>query len=276
MIVRPATVLRWRRQGFRLFWRRKSRPAERAPRLPRETIVLIQRLARENPLWGAGRLRGELLKLDIRVSKRTVQRYQRQARPPRPSGQRWRTFLRDHAGAIRAGDVLPVTDLFFRLVYAFFVDALGTRRVVHVGVTRHPTGAWVAQQPREATPFEARPRFLIRDNDATYGPECDGGTVASGIRVLRTPIRAPRANAVCERFLGSVRRERLDHVLVLGERHLHRVRREYVASFNRERPHQGIGQATPEQSPTALRSCAGPVRSMLMLDGLHHVYRRAA
>jgi putative transposase len=277
LIVRPETVLRWHRQGFRLFWRRKSRAATQAPRLPRETSDLIRQMGREHPLWGADRIRGELLKLDIRVSKRTIQRYLRQARPPRPPGQTWATFLRNHAGEIWACDFLPVTDLGFRPVYAFFVIALGTRRVVHVGVTRHPTDAWVAQQLREATPFDERPRFLIRDNDAKYGPCFDRLAAASGIRVLRTPIRAPRANATCERFLGSVRRECLDQVLILGERHLRRTLKEYATYFNRARPHQGLGQRMPQSPPTPRPAdCGGTVVAIPVLGGLHHDYQRAA
>ena len=277
VIVRPETVLRWHRQGFRLVWRRKSRAVTHAPRLPRETIALIWQMGRETPLWGADRIRGELLKLDIRVSKRTIQRYLRRARPPRPRGQAWATFLRAHAGAIWACDFLPVTDLLFRPLYAFFIIALDTRRVVHVGVTRHPTDAWVAQQLREATPFGEAPRFLIRDNDGKYGACFDRLTAASGIRVLRTPVRAPRANATCERFLGSVRRECLDHLLVLGECHLARVLREYVAYFNGARPHQGIGQRLPHPAPAPRASERGSaVVARPILGGLHHDYRRAA
>ncbi len=222
LIVQPDTFLRWHRRLFRGYWRRKSRtpvPARRPPLAP-ETIALIKEMAGANRLWGAERIRGELLKLDIRVAKSTIQKYLREVRPLRPAGQPWSTFLQNHAGKTWACDFLPVTDLLFRPVYAFFVIALGTRRVMHVGVTRHPTDAWVAQQLREATPFDQRPRFLIRDNDAKYGPRFDRLATASGIRVLRTAYRAPRANATCERFLGSVRRECLDHVLVLGEGHL--------------------------------------------------------
>jgi putative transposase len=219
----------------------------------------------------------ELLKLDIRVSKRTIQRYLRQARPPRPARQTWSTFLRNHAPDIWACDFLPVTDLLFRQVYAFFIIALGTRRVVHVGVTRHPTDAWVAQQLREATPFGEAPRFLIRDNDGKYGARFACLAAAIGIRVLRTPVRAPRANATCERFLGSVRRECLDHLLVLGERHLARVLREYVAYFNGARPHQGIGQRLPHPATSSRASGrSGAVVARPILGGLHHDYRRAA
>jgi putative transposase len=207
IIVRPETVLRWHRAGFRLFWRRQSRPRSAAkPKVATETIALIREMAAANRLWGAERIRGELLKLDIRVSKRTIQRYLRQARPPRRSGQAWSTFLRNHAGEVWACDFLPVTDLLFRPVYAFFVIALGSRQVVHMGVTRHPTDAWVAQQLREATPFDQRPRFLIRDNDAKYGPRFDHRATASGIRVLRTPVRAPRAGRATRRGARSTGR----------------------------------------------------------------------
>jgi putative transposase len=143
-------------------------------------------------------------------------------------------------------------------------------------VTRHPTDAWVAQQLREATPCDQRPRSLIRDNDRKFGAAFARVAETSSIAVLRTPYRAPQANAVCERFLGSVRRECLDHILVLGERHLARVLREYAAYFNRERPHQGLGQATPVPPPVARQDHAGPVRGMPVLGGLHHAYRRAA
>ncbi len=278
VIVRPATVLHWHRQGFRLFWRRKSAPRTTAARIPAETIALIRRLAAQNRLWGAERIRGELLKLGVRVSKRTIQKYLREAPPPRRAGQTWATFLSNHVGDIWACDFLPVTDLRFRPIYAFFVIALGSRRVEHVGVTRHPTDAWVAQQLREATPFGAAPRFLIRDNDAKYGPRFDRLAAASGIRVLRTPVRAPRANATCERFLGSVRRECLDHVLVLGEAQLRRVLRAYVAYFDQARPHQGIGQAVPGRSASAQQQSTGTGRvvAMPILGGLHHDYRRVA
>lgn len=278
IIVRPETVLRWHRQGFRLLWRRKSARRTTPSRISAETITLIRQLAAENRLWGVDRIRGELLKLDIRASKRTIQKYMRPMHAPRPSGQTWATFLRNQAHEIWACDFLPVTDLFFRPVYAFFVIALGLRRVVHVGVTRHPTDAWVSQQLREATPFGAVPEFLIRDNDGKYGPHFDRLAAASGIRVLRTPVRALRANATCERFLGSVRRECLDHLVILGEAHLRRVLRAYVTFFNHARPHQGIGQAIPAGATAAARQGAGTGRVVAfpVLGGLHHEYRRAA
>jgi putative transposase len=278
-IVQPDTLLRWHRQGCRLVWRAKSRGASTRPQVPAETVAAIKQLAAEHRLWGAERIRGELRKLGIRVGKRTVQRHMRAARPVRPrrGGQAWATCLRNHAHQTWACDFLPVVDVGFRSLFAFVIVALGSRRVVHVGVTRHPTDAWVARQLREATPFDQRPRCLIRDNDAKYGPGFARVATGSGIAILRTPVRAPRANGTCERFLGRVRRECLDHILVLGEGPLRRVPREYVAYCNTVRPHQGLGQAIPavlESAPAAGPS--GPIVSIPMLGGLHHAYRRAA
>jgi transposase InsO family protein len=216
-----------------------------------------------------------LLKLHIQVAKSTIQKYLRGARPPRRSGQTWGTFLRNHAKDIWAADFLPVTDLLFRPLYAFFLIELASRRVVHVGVTRHPTDAWVAQQLREATPFGQQPRYLLHDNDTKYGPAFARVAKASGIKRLRTAYRAPKENAICERFLGSVRRECLDHVLVLGETHLRRILAAYTRYFNGARPHQGLQQRLPD-SPVAAASCAGPVRATPVLGGLHHTYHRAA
>ena len=175
-----------------------------------------------------------------------IQKYINQVREPADSSQQtWSTFLRNHATQIWACDFLQTYDLFFRSVFVFVIIELGSRRLVHFGVTRNPTDAWVAQQLREATPFGERPRYLIHDNDRKYGPSF--ARVAQGIEVLRTPYRAPRANAVCERFLGSVRRECLDFFLILSERHLHQVMKEYQAYFNDARPHQGIEQRIPCQ-----------------------------
>jgi transposase InsO family protein len=248
LIVQPDTLLCWHRQLFRGFWRRRSRAASSGcqPKVSAETITLIREMATANRLWGAERIRGELLKLDIRVAKWTVQKYMRDARPPQRAGQSWATFLRNHAGEIWACDFLPVTDLLFRPMYAFFVIALGSRRVMHVGVTRHPTDAWVAQQLCEATPFGQRPWYLIRDRDSKYGSAFTRLAAGTGITELRTAYHAPRQNATCERFLGSVRRECLDQLLVLGEAHLRRVLREYVAYFNTMRPHQGLQQRIPD------------------------------
>jgi transposase InsO family protein len=287
LIVQPDTLLRWHRAGFRLFWRRKSRTASRQPKTPAETGELIRQMARNNRLWGAERIRGEFLKLDIRVCKRTVQKYMWQARRPLPTdrkpNQNWSTFVRNRTSQTWAADFLPVYDLFFRPLFIYFIIELGSRRVVHFGVTRSPTDEWTAQQLREATPFGEVPRFLIRDNDSKYAQKFARVAESSGIEVLRTPYRAPKANAFCERFLGSVRRECLDHILILSERHLHQVIKEYLQYFNTARPHQGIEQRTPEEAHSPVReissvtSRAGPkIVGCPVLGGLHHDYRKAA
>ena len=169
-------------------------------------------------------------------------------------------------------------DLFFRPLFAFVLTELGSRRIVHVGVTRSPTDAWVAQQLREATPFGAAPTYLIRDNDAKYGPRFEAVARGAGIEVLRTPIQAPRANAICERLVGSVRRECLDHILIISEAHRRRVLNEYVRYFNRSRPHQGINQHVPEPEDPGASSVNARVEVVAfpVLGGLHHAYRKAA
>jgi len=277
LIVQPDTLLRWHRQGYRLVWRVRSATALKRPQVSAATVALIKRMAEENRLWGAERIRGELLKLGVRVGKRTVQRHMRGVRPTRPRGQTWATFLHNHADAVWACDFLPIIDLGFRALFAFFIVDLGSRRVVHVGVTRHPADAWVAQQLREATPFGMSPRFLIRDNDAKFGAQFARVAASSRIEVLRTPVRAPRANAICERFLGSVRRECLDHLLILHERQLLHVLRAYCAYFNAARPHQGIAQSIPAEGETArMAPSTVPIMPIPVLGGLHHDYRRAA
>jgi putative transposase len=277
LIVQPETLLSCHRQAFRWYWRKRSKPASRNSKIPAKTVALIQAMARDNRLWGAERIRGELLKLGIHVSKRTIQKYMRKLRT-RPSAQTWGSFLHNHVQDIWACDFLPVTDLFFRSLFVFFIIELQSRKVIHVAVTRHPTDAWVAQQLRETTPFGQAPRFLIRDNDAKFGPLFARVASTSGIKVLKTPIRAPRANACCERFLGSVRRECLDHLLILHEQHLFRVLDAYVAYFNQARPHQGLQQQVPVLPGSALPTGArdGPIVAVPILGGLHHEYQRVA
>ena len=278
IIVQPETLLRWHRQGFKLFWKYKSKAASLKPRLSQETISLIQEMAKDNRLWGAERIRGELLKLGIRVCKRTIQKYMRQVRATRPRGQTWSTFLQTHAQQVWACDFLPVTDLFFRSLFAFFIIELHSRKVIHVGVTRSPTDAWTAQQLREATAYGVGPKYLIRDNDGKFGPRFARVAATSGIKILKTPYHTPRANAICERFLGSVRRECLDHLLILHEKQMDRVLHAYVQYFNQARPHQGIRQQIPQRyaDPGPPNQDDGKILSFPVLGGLHHNYCRSA
>ncbi len=248
LIIQPETLLRWHRELFRLYWKRRSKASSHKPKVAAETIALIREMAKENRLWGAERIRGELVKLGMRVCKRTIQKYMRNVRTPHPKGQKWATFLHTHAAQIWACDFIQVTDLFFRPLFAFFLIELKSRKVIHVGVTRSPTDPWVAQHLREATPYGQAPKYLICDNDSKFGSCFVRVAMTSGIEILMTPYHAPRASAICERFLRSVRQECLDHLLILHERQLQRVLNAYVAYFNQARPHQGIQQQIPESS----------------------------
>jgi putative transposase len=274
LLVKPDTILRWHREGFRLFWKHRSKARRPGPpRITADTVELIRRMATDNRTWGAERIRGELLKLGIRVAKRTIQRRIRAARPP-GDGQRWRTFLKNHT--VWACDYLQVYDVWFRPLFAFFVINVNSKEVVHVAVTREPTERWTAQQLRNITHFGTGPQFIIRDRDSKFGADFDRAARGAGVRVLKTAILAPLMNSTCERFLGSVRHECLDHVVIFGERHLRSVVAEYVAFFNRSRPHQGLAQRVPVPSDKTSATASGRVIALPVLGGLHHEYRWAA
>ncbi len=278
LIIQPDTLLHWHRELFRLYWKRKSKASSHKPKVAAETIAFIGEMATENRLWGAERIRGELLKLGIHVCKRTIQKYIRQVRTSQPRDQTWATFLHTHAAQIWACDFIQVTDLFFRPLFAFFLIEHKSRKVIHVGVTRSPTDAWVAQHLREATPYGQAPKYLICDHDSKFGSCFARVATTSSIEILKTPVHAPRANAICERFLRSVRQECLDHLLILHEKQLQRVLNQYVAYFNLARPHQGIGQQIPEQrgSSGSSEQAGGKVMAVPILAGLHHDYQRVA
>jgi putative transposase len=277
-IVRPDTLLRWHREFFRMYWKHRSKAPTHKPKVALETIALIREMATNNRLWGAERIRGELLKLGLRVCKRTIQKYMRGVRRHQPRGQTWANFLRNHTAQIWACDFLQVTDLFFRPLFAFFLIELKTRKVIHVGVTRSPTDSWVAQHLREATPYGQAPKYLIRDNDRKFGPCFARVAKTSTIEILKTPVHAPRANAICERFLRSVRQECLDHLLILEEKQLQRVLHAYVSYFNQARPHQGMAQQIPERlrSVHSSKDAGNKVIALPVMGGLHHDYHWAA
>lgn len=281
LLVKPDTLLRWHRDSFRLFWTWRSRKKSPfPPRVPSEVVDIIRRMATENRLWGAERIRGELLKLGIAVSKRTIQRYMSKARTTPPSGQRWSSFLRQQAAGIWACDFVEVRDLWFRCHYVFVVIHLETRQLLHAASTSTPTAAWTVQQLRDLTPFGIGPKFLLRDNDGKFTGAFDSVALSAGIGVIRTPVLAPKANAFVERFVGSLRRDCLDHVLVLSDGHLQRVLDEYRSYFNASRPHQGIDQRRPATfgSPTSSTKFrrGTAVDASPVLGGLHHDYRFAA
>jgi putative transposase len=279
--VKPETLIRWHRKGFRLFWRWKSCPTGR-PRLPKDLQALIRQMARENPTWGERHIANELkLKLGIRVSPRTVGKYLAQGprRQPDP-GQRWLTFVRNHAQAIVACDFFVVVTARFRILYVFVLMELGRRRILHVNVTDHPSAEWTQQQLREALPGDHPFRFLIHDRDSIFSQELDEAVAAMGVRVLRTPFRAPQANARCERVIGTIRRECLDFLIPLGQRHLKDILNRWVRHYNHGRVHMTLGPGIPAPlHPSPPRSDhrhhiprGHRVHCKPVLGGLHHEY----
>jgi putative transposase len=271
-IVSPDTVVRWHRQSWRLFWRWRSRSRGGRPHLRLEVRELIATMSRENRLWGTERIRGELLKLGIVVSNRSIRRY-RWRGPATPSSQTWRTFLANHAHHLWAADLLTVQTLTFKTLYVLVFIAHGRRELVHLNVTANPTAAWIWRQLIAATPWGQRPRHLLRDHDAVYGRDFRQRTKRIGIDAIATPVRAPRANAVAERVIGTLRRECLDHLIILDEQRLTSVLAEFARYYNQDRPHRTLGLQTPEHRP---RPATGSIRSRPVLNVLHHIYERVA
>ncbi len=274
-IVQPATVVRWHRTAWRHYWRWRSRGGQPGrPRIDAETQALIARISTENPRWGHQRIVGELRALGIAVSLSTVRRYRRtRGHPPSPT---WRTFLRLHAPEIWAADFFTVQTLTFKTVYVFFLISHDRRRIVHWNVTAHPTAPWVWRQIIAATPWNRHPRFLIRDRDRSYGGDFIGKAAGLGIQTVLTPIHAPKANAIAERVVRTFRQECLDHVIVLNDRHLRRLLREFVPYYNAARPHRSLNLTPPAGSRRQMRSGRDHLRSRPVLGGLHHVYAWAA
>jgi Integrase core domain len=272
ILVRPETVVRWHRRGWRLYWRWRSSHHLGRPRLSPEIRELIATMASENPLWATERIRGELLKLGIVVSSRSIRRYRR-GRQSRPPSQSWRTFLANHAQAIWAADLLVVQTLTFQPLYGIFFVSHGSRQLVHFEVTAHPTAAWVWRQLIEATRWDRKPRYLIHDHDRVWGANFGLHASALAIKSLRTPIQAPRANSIAERWVGTARRECLDHLIPISERHLRWVLAEFADYYNHDRPHRSLGLQAPFPKPPARH---GGIAVRPVLGGLHHVYERAA
>jgi len=274
LIVQPATVLAWHRQGFQLYWRWKSRcRSVGRPPLDLELRTLIRRMARDNPTWGRRRIQAELRFLGYEVAELTVAKYMR--RPsPRPSST-WRTFLEEHIGEIVAIDFFVVPTLTFHLLFGFLILRHNRRELVHVNVTDHPTAVWAAHQLVESFPEETAPEYLLRDRDAIDGDAFVRRVKALGMSEVLIAPRAPWQNPLAERVIGSIRRECLDHVIVINERHLRRLLRRYLAYYNATRPHQSLLNNSPhprEVQPPA----AGRIVAIPQVGGLHHRYQRAA
>jgi transposase InsO family protein len=268
-VVQPDTILRWHRAGFRAYWRWKSRGQPGRPKIEPELRELIRRMSKENLPWGAPRIHGELLKLEFEIAESTVSRYMIRHRGP-PS-QNWRTFLCNHADAIAAIDLCVVPTLTFECLFAFVVVGHGCRQLLWFAVTRHPTAEWLAQKIVEAFPWNTAPTYLVRDNDGAYGLAFTRRVWAMGIRDRPISPRSPWQNPYVERLIGTLRRDCLDHVLILGERHLRSVLTLYSLYYNETRTHLGLSKDAPRRRAVQR---SGTIVTAPILSGLHHCYAR--
>ena len=273
VIVKPETVIAWHRRGFRVWWTWKSRHRMGRPTVPADVRSLIRTMAQANSLWGAPRIHGELLKLGIDVSQATVAKYMGRRRQP-PS-QTWQTFLRNHVGQIVAADFFVVPTATYRLLFVLVLLAHDRRRVRHVAVTAHPTAAWTAQQLREAFPWNDAPRYLLHDRDHAF-EHMEATAKARGIEEVVPAPRSPWQNAFVERFIGSVRRDCLDHVVVFNEAGLLRLMTLYRAYYERSRTHLSLDKDAPLSRPVATAGDGAAVVAIAEVGGLHHRYERRA
>lgn len=286
-VVKPDTFTGWHRQGFRLVWGWKSKPGR--PALPQDLQVLIRGMARDNLTWGQERIANELLlKLGLRVSPRTVRKYMPShcvgGPGTRRHSQRWSTFLRNHATGIVACDFCVTITATYRMLYVFVIIEHASRRLVHVNVTAHPSAQWTMQQFREAIPVDHTYHFVIHDRDTIFSKTVDQGVRNMGLRVLKTPVQTPIANSICERVIGTIRRECLDFVIPLNERHLFRILRAWLMHYNEGRPHMSLGPGIPTQIPSLPVALLGHPHRLPhgqsvvrepILGGLHHEYSLA-
>src|SRR5215813_9437123 len=282
MLVKPDTLIRWHRKGFRVFWKWKSRSSGR-PKVPANVRTLIIEMATHSPTWGEERIANELLlKIGIRISPRTIRRYMPEG-PERPTvlSQRWMTFVRNHAKAIIAGDFFVVATATFRLVYVLVIMEIGTRGASFTSTTQHSTANWTLQQFRECVTGDEGYKFVIHDRDSIYSRELDSSLRMLGLRVLRTPYRSPQANAFCERLIGSARRECLDFMIPFDEDHVRWIMKQWASHYNKSRPHSSLGPRIPDPDvPMAEllinRHCVPNDHRIVVkpiLGGLHHEYQ---
>ncbi len=271
IVVKPATVVRWHRQGFKYYWAWKSRHKGGRPAVAPEVRDLIRRMSRANPLWGAPRIHGELQKLGIELAQATVSKYM--VRHRKPPSQTWRTFLDNHIGNLASVDFFTVSTVTFNVLFVFVVLAHDRRRVVHFNVTGSPTAKWTGQQIVEAFPWDIAPRYLLRDRDGTYGLEFSSRVRSMGTCEVKTAPRSPWQNPFVERLIGTLRRDCLDHVVVLNENHLRRLVRRYLVYYHECRTHLSLEKDSPEP-----RNVESPDQGKLvefpMVGRLHHRYAR--
>ena len=268
-IIQPETLVRWHRAGFRCYWRWKSRSHGGRPQIDADLRRLIRRMSIDNPLWGAPRIHGELLKLGFEVAQSSVAKYMSK-RCGAPS-QGWRTFLCNHAPDIAAMDLFVAPTIGFGLLYGFVIIRLARRHLVWINVTTNPTTEWIARQITEAFPWDEAPQYLIRDHDRVYGAALTHRLRAMGIRDQPITPGLPWQNAFAERLIGSIRRECLDHMIVFGEVHLRRILSAYATYYNASRTHRSLDKDAPVSRPVQR---IGSIRTHALLGGLHHHYAR--
>jgi len=268
-IITPETLIRWYRAGFRRYWRSKSKPQGGRPKTELEVRQLIREMSVANPFWGAPRIHGELLKLGIDVGQTTVAKYI--ARGRRPPSQGWKTFLRNHADGIASIDLFVVPPISFQLLYGLLILRHGRREILWLGATTHPSAEWMSRQLTEACGREQGPHYLVRDRDSIYGEVFIRRLRAMGIRDRPTAPRSPWQNGYCERLMGSIRRDCLDHVVVFGERHLRHLLRTYAAYYNQTRTHLSLNKDSPVSRAVEV---VGRILPVPILGGLHHRYVR--
>ena len=273
LIIKPETVIAWHRRGFRLYWSWKSRHSHGRPSVSKEVIDLIRKMSLANPRWGAPRVHGELLKLGLKLAESTVAKYM--VRHRKPPSQTWRAFLTNHATTLVSSDFFVVPTVFFRVLFVFVILSHDRRRVVHIAVTEHPTSEWVSRQLLEAFPWDSTPHYLLRDRDRSYGENLSEAARRLGIREVLTAAQSPWQNGYVERLIGSIRRECLDHVIVLSETGLRRILKSYFEYYERSRTHLSLGKDSP--ITRAVQSATmGRVVEISQVGGLHHRYERIA
>jgi transposase InsO family protein len=272
--VKPATVIAWHRKGFRLFWTWKIRRGRTGrPEVPLDVRDLIRRMSRENPMWGAPRIHGELLKLGIEIGETSVGKYM--VRRRKPPSQTWRVFLENHVKSMVSVDFFTVPTIRFQVLYVFLVLAHDRRRILHFNVTAHPTAEWTAQQLIQAFPWDSAPCYLLRDRDGIFGETFVQQVKAMGIREVLSAPRSPWQRAFVERVIGSIRRECIDHMIVFNEASLRRTLGSYLDYYHRSRTHLSLEKDSPEPRPVQPPTL-GRVVSVPQVGGLHHRYERRA
>jgi putative transposase len=273
VIVKPETVIAWHRRGFRLYWSWRSRHPQGRPSVSREVIDLIRKMSLANPRWGAPRIHGELLKLGLEIAESTIAKYM--ARHRKPPSQKWRTFLANHSKTLVSSDFFVVPTAFFKVYFVFVILSHDRRRPVHVAVTQYPTSEWVAHQLFEAFPWDSAPRYLLRDRDGSYGEKFSEAVRWLGVREVLTAAQSPWQNAYVERLIGSIRRECLDHVIVLNESGLRRILKAYFEYYEHSRTHLSLAKDAPVARPIQPVE-TGRIVALPQVGGLHHRYERVA